>query len=163
MIGKEIYLADSTQDEDLPPIKVIVKAVDYNKNDILVQVVGIDYSYWFPYGKTELAFTKEKNDMKLFETERDTNKSDSDSMIGFPPLNLNVLNAPTAKHNVEKKFLEYLRRVQNADTVEEVRAIIFEMKYGATMQEWMGMTIDALPVNPQFTSGASNKPEPPGI
>lgn len=142
MAGKEVYLTPRPKSEDKAPVKVVIKTVKGNSNELYVRVISLDYSYWFVYGKEQLAFAKDEDNMDLF------------NMNGAPTINLDALNAPIVKDNVEKKFLEYLQRVQQANTVDEIRQIIFDMKYGATMSEWMGMAVGVLPVNP-LPSGVS--------
>lgn len=145
MAGKEVYLTPRPKSEDKTPAKVVIITVKGDSNELCVRVISLDYSYWFVYGKEQLAFAKEEDNMDLF------------NMIGAPTINWDTLNTPTIKDNVEKKFLEYLQRVQQANTIDEVRQIIFDMKYGATMSKWMGMAVGALPVNPESGSNGSEE------
>lgn len=56
------------------------------------------------------------------------------------------------KSNVEKKVLEFLSNLQNVETEGELRALVWEFKYGSAVSEWIASPVNYLEKDSEETT-----------
>lgn len=92
---------------------------------------------------------KDKNGFRTDHGERATNdlfgkilSRDKDDVYYAP--NFNGLMFNVSKSNVEKKALEFLANLKNVETEDELRALVWEFKYGSAVSEWIASPVEYL-------------------
>lgn len=58
--------------------------------------------------------------------------------------NLNGLMFNVYRSNVEKKVLEFLAKLKNVETEDELRTLVWEFKYGSSVSEWIASPVEYL-------------------
>lgn len=100
---------------------------------------------------------KDKNGFHTDHSERVANdlfgkilSRDKDDIYYAP--NYNGLMFNVYKSNVEKKILEFLSTLKDIETEEELRALVWEFKYGSSVSEWIASPVNYLEKDSEETT-----------
>lgn len=136
------YFTDSCFDENAVP-NTILTAKRQNKIYEFTRVSNGRIPKWRITGvKDDNGFHTDHGERAandLFGKILSRNKDD----VYYAP-NFNGLMFNVYKSNVEKKVLEFLANLKNVETEDELRALVWEFKYGSAVSEWIASPVEYL-------------------
>lgn len=145
-IGSDnFYFYDPVFDASAIPTTILT-GVRQNKTYEFMRVSNGEIPKW------HITSIKDKNGFHADNGERAANdlfgkilSRDKDDVYYIPSYtNYNGLMFSVYKSNVEKKVLEFLANLKNVETEDELRALVWEFKYGSAVSEWIASPVEYL-------------------